>query len=165
MQQANVTALTVLSNAQAINATLQDIPDEIKTTEERINLLEERASKDQATIEAAESVTSITAERVNSLEQDLLEVNNLITQLENDINNVTLVPESRYMTLKRNVNSLEAAIDRMEQNIETVDGEVTMLQEQSDILESKYTELRRHKDLLDDIKSEIQGLSCADNVN
>ncbi len=164
MQEANVTALTVLSSAQAINATLQDIPDEIKTTEERINLLEERASKDQATIEAAESVTLITTGRVNSLEQDLLAVNSLITQLENDINNVTLVPESRYMTLKRNVNSLEAAIDRMEQNIEAVGSEVTMLQEQSDILEYKYTELRRHKDLLDDIKSNIQGLICAENV-
>lgn len=155
-----MTAFRALGNAQAINTTLQGLPDRLESAGESITLLEERASDDQVAINRAESVTSATAVRADLLEVELQSVNRLIRLLESSINNVTLIPESRYLALKRDIDSLENMMNQMEQNIENVASEVSILQDQSEILETKYAELRRHRDLLNSIKSEIQNLDC-----
>lgn len=143
---------------------MEDIPDQLERAEGNVLSLTERAANDQEAINTAESVANYTALKADSLDVDLQRVNDVLQQLEISINNVTLVPESRYVSFKRSVDSIEVIITQMEQHIEVVADELSMLQEQSEVLERKYAELRHHRDLLNRIKSSIQNLDCVDNI-
>ncbi len=159
-----MTVFNALSNVNAINDVLDSLPDQFTMANESLTVLKERSSTDQQVITNAESITDTATTRADNLEIDLQRIVQLLLRLETDINNVTLVSESRYNSFVNDINMLKIMIEQMEQDIVRTSDEVLTLQDQSEVLEMKYTEIRRHIDLLNDIKINIENLDCDSNT-
>lgn len=164
LNQANSTVIDTLRNVQSMNVTLQVIPGQLDTINSSVLSLEHRAVIDKKNIGDAEVISNMTKRNADSLEEELIELNDRLERLLNDINNVTLVSEARYLTFKSNVNSLESAINLMKEEIDSAANEISGLEAQSEVLEQKYSNIRRHLDLLRDIRANMQDLDCSSNV-
>ena len=144
--------------------TLKDLQGQIDVANESVIHLSERAETDRSAINSAETVTNTSTEKVALLEKDLNRVVQTLNELEEELNNVTLVSESRYLSLKSKVDSFEITIVETEESVGKLKSDLGLFEKDFQSLEKKYLELRRHRDLLNDIKSNIQDLNCYSRI-